>query len=168
MQSRPDSVASGMAEMTPSFVSVARADYGASDGTMSEAGSEGEGSVAGRILTRRKRGHKDRLWATGDSDSDISVSESAQKGSPTLMSTPKVPSDGKGRGEYRQSVGLSQAVKELVDGPKDSDSSALTATEADTELSQPASRASSRGRKKSPLIPLEVTVEDLQKKAKEC
>jgi hypothetical protein len=172
MQSRPDSVTSEIADALGSCAkvvlvrcpteSVSDMDF------VSTAGSEAEGSVAGRLLTQRKRGPKGRMWATGDSDSDGAVAEPTQKLVSPNMSAPKVPRKGlgKGRGGYSHAVFLSQARRELEDDAADSGSSILTETDVEPPL-MPAPTSAPRKKKGavSPVHTFNMSVDELQSRA---
>jgi hypothetical protein len=147
------------------------ATFSASEATMSVAESDLDAPLVGRIIARRKRGNggKGRMWATGDTDSD--ASESVQKAVSPVMSAPKVPRVRGGRGGYHHSVGLSQARKELADGPADGldDSGASTLTEV-----EPAGKSKRRvdsrtsggtGSVSPPLLPMDMTIDELEAKA---
>jgi hypothetical protein len=152
MQSRPGSVTSEMADALTSCAKVVLTRCPTESASemdfVSTAGSEAEGSVAGRLLTRRKRGPKGRMWAAGDSDSDGAEPEPTQKSVSPNMSAPTVPrkGHGKGRGGYSHSVGLSQARRELEDGAADSGSSTLTETDVEPTL-MPAPTSAPRKKK---------------------
>jgi hypothetical protein len=127
-------------------------------------GSESE-SVAGRVLTRRKRAKAGRLWAEGvDTDSD--GSGEPQRADlpfvPPVNPAPKVSRSVVGRGGYHHSVGLSQARKELDEGPDDSESSTLTEVEP-----TPTPRSSPKKKKgaSSPLWAIDLSVEELEGRA---
>jgi hypothetical protein len=170
MQSRPDSKVSGV---TGSYASAARAaPRRTNSGSEMEVGSasmvesEADGSASGRVLTRRKRSGKSRLWQGLESDSDVSE-VAATRVSP-IMSAPKVPraSKSKGRGGHSHSVGLSQARRELEVGPVDSESSTLTETDIEPVLMPAPSSVPSKSKGSgSPLLLFNMTVEELQSKA---
>jgi hypothetical protein len=173
MQSRPDSEVSGV---TGSYASAARAaPRRTNSGSEMEVGSasmvesEGDGSASGRVLTRRKRSGKSRLWQGLEYDSDV-PEVAATRVSP-IMSAPKVPraNKSKGRGGHSHSVGLSQARRELEVGPVDSGSSTLTETDIEPVLmpapSSVPSKAKVGSRSGSPLLLFNMTVEELQSKA---